>query len=233
MLQLRPFVHAAGFLPLVAATSFAQVPEVVHTLRWTEVQAGNAAPVASPNGMIEPGEAMMLSLSISFTPAIGTPVAFGGGTAPLAGYRASAFDLRAVSTLGGEWSHFNTSPGFQFDLFGVPPLPDASLRLGVLQTWHPQPWTPDPSNPIEDVWQAVWTPPTYTQRTVRFLMADIPAIPGPPPPTSNMYVFDGANYVMTPATAILDSVEFPVVPAPGAVSLVAGGALFAGRRRRR
>src|SRR5690606_28334288 len=113
---------------------------------------------------------------------------------------------------GGIWTHFSSPAGFTVEFLPPPVGLDGSLLAGVGQEWQPHPWVPNGSNPIDGVWQAVWTPPTYTPRQVAILMQTWSPPFGPPPAPSSMYVFDGTDYLMADATAVWDSVHFPVVP---------------------
>jgi hypothetical protein len=216
----------AMLLPLTGA--HAQVPEVVHTLTWSEVDASTGAFVSNPNGIIEPGEAAMIRVSVSFTP-IGTPVSYGGGTAPVAALHGTPFRLNATAA-EGVWSHFSALPGFG------PPIgfwdPSGELTAGGAgQAWQPLPWQPQPGNPLIDLWTGRWTPASYEARQVQFQMSSWITIGSPPPPL--VYVFDGTNYASIPATPVWDSVSFPVVPAPGALVVLSFAALLGHGRRKR
>jgi len=153
-----------------ACAAFSQIPHADHALNWTEVIAGTSAPVSSPNGMLDPGEGALVGLSVSFTP-VGTPVFYQsplpGGTAPVAGFRGVGFSLDATAANGGSWLLLPGSAGFQVSL-GFP-LPDGSLgAAGVAQPIPPLGSSPIGTNPLPNVWRAVWTPSSYLPRQCSF-----------------------------------------------------------------
>src|SRR5207245_1622513 len=93
-----------------AGAALAQPAHADLTLSWFEVIAGSTTAVSSPNGILEPGEAARLRVSIAFTP-VGTLVGSSTGPAPVAGFYRTGFDLDLVSGQGGIWNRFNATPG--------------------------------------------------------------------------------------------------------------------------
>jgi hypothetical protein len=230
MMLRMPIALSAAFFSLIGQAT-AQNAQIDHTLTWTEVDAQSGAAVATPNGLIEPGEGALVRLSVSFTP-VGQSVAYPGGVAPVAGYRSSAFKLEALNANGGSWTHLAAPPGFRVELLPPPVAPDGTLiGAGSTQSWAPHPWTPDPTNPFDDVWQGVWVPASYDTRQVSFTMRPMTPIVGPPIPCL-LWVFDGIEYREATAVPTWDSVQIPVVPAPGALAVLGCAALFNSRRRR-
>lgn len=154
-------------MTFVASTVRAQVGRADLTLDWMEVLAGTSTPVASPNGILEPGEAARFSVSIAFSP-IGTQVPyFPLGTAPVAGFQRTGFGVSPTTVFGGSWDSFGVTGGFLGSL-GVP-LPDGSLAFcNVRQPLPPVGSSPIATNPLINVWSANWVPPSYAVSQVAF-----------------------------------------------------------------
>lgn len=231
-----------GVVLSMPSAAYAQYGLIHHTLHWVEVYYGATTPVSNPNGIIEPGEGAMLRMSVSFTE-VGTPVTYGvppSGVAPVAGYAATVFRVLAAAAEGGDWSHTAGPPGF-----GITPpltLPDGSIHFtGTAQTWvFGGTWMPDPANPYPHVWRSVWTPSMYSHRTVEFSLADYQPITHPIPTPPQLYVFLGTDpttghtlFAFANAGRTWDSVQIPVVPAPGALMAFTAACLAAMRRDRR
>jgi len=237
--QYLGFSIAGVLMPTMAAWS--QTPWFTYEAEWHEVQAGTNVPVTSPNGMLEPGEAVRLRLSASFTP-VGTPVAYqqpGLGVGPVLGLLGAAFDITATDALGGVWGAFIVRHGLVGSSFNFP-FPDGGLRwCGFGQLEPPPGALPDPMNPLPDVWEAVWTPDSYTPRLARFevirpvgLEISVPrlyALRGTDPTTGHP-LFGLAQT----APPTFDAIQVSIVPAPGAGAVLGLGlALMQGRGRRR
>lgn len=211
-------------------STYCQTPNVTGTLAWTEVVAGTNNPVASPNGVLDPGEGARVAITFEFTP-VGTPVTYqfpSPGLAPVAGFLSAPLDLRATAAQGGTWAHFATLPGFNGGL-GIP-APDGSLGLASLsQPYPPSGSFPLPTNPLPGAWRAVWTPLTYEARLVTFQLQR--PFDGDP----FLFVHTGEDPPGNPtfgyarATASYGNVQIPVVPVPGAAGAL--GLVFATRRR--
>jgi hypothetical protein len=221
-----------------AAAQAQTVPELVATLAWTEVYAGTNTPVANPNGILEPGEGALLRVSVAFT-AVGTAAPFQfpapGGVGEIAGLNNFLFHLDAPLS-GGSWTHPASVPGFSADL-GIA-HPAGLLLARALQPWPPPGAMPIATNPIEDVWQAVWTPDSYEPRLVDFSMRTPGSVHGPTPP--RLFIVYGTDpttgapllgYGYTVPT--WDTLQIPVViPAPGTALALLGLAGIAASRRR-
>jgi MYXO-CTERM domain-containing protein len=221
-----------------AAAQAQTVPELVATLAWTEVYAGTNTPVANPNGILEPGEGALLRVSVAFT-AVGTAAPFQfpapGGVGEIAGLNNFLFHLDAPLS-GGSWTHPASVPGFSAQI-GIA-HPAGLLLARALQPWPPPGAMPIATNPIEDVWQAVWTPDSYEPRLVDFSMRTPGSVHGPTPP--RLFIVYGTD--PTTGAPLLgygdtvptwDALQVPVVPGPGAALALMGFAALGGMRRRR
>jgi hypothetical protein len=233
-----PFPVVPALL-LSAAATMAQVPEVVHTLSWMEVYAGTNTPVASPNGVLEPGEATLLRVSVSFTP-VGTLMPYHspypGGIAPIAGMGESVFRIRNSGAEGGDWSHWGAQSPFMNRQGSIDPT--GVLVTGSIQDWPwNQPvWQPDPINPVPRFWEAVWTPSHYAPRIVEFGFEDWV------PPWIRPFLWVTLGYDPTTGNWIGGygqaqpmwgpPVQFPVVPAPWTAAVIAAGCAVYFRRSR-
>jgi len=237
--QYLGFSIAGVLMPTMAAWS--QTPWFTYEAEWHEVQAGTNVPVTSPNGMLEPGEAVRLRLSASFTP-VGTVVAYQlpepGGFAPVAGMGSSAFSLIANNAQGGVWSHVIVRHGFLDSGLNIS---EANGTFHVLGFGQPHPTggiLPIATNPLPDVWEAVWTPSIYSPRIAGFEIVPPTMIPGGGPLPPAVYVSLGSPQgipLFGRAFGIgqYDSVQIPIVPAPGAGAVVVLGLALMGIRRRR
>jgi hypothetical protein len=223
----------SALLPVGGA--LAQSAHVTGQWTWTEVVANSITPVAVPNGVIEPGEAVRIHVAIAFTPEVGSPVQYHlpspGGVAPVAGFASGEFSLHASGALGGNWSHFIRPSGFHGGNGGFDP---GGSLIGTSISQFPSPPGPIPqtTNPILNAWTAVWTPPTYQARTVRFTVEAAPKGPslfvalGPDPTGTPLFGYAHANRTYSPF------VEFQVIPAPGAAVVGLGLGVLAMRRSR-
>lgn len=212
---------------VVAQTSYAHF-----TLSWSEVVEGTSTPVNSPNGLLEPGEAARLSVSIDFTP-VGTLVPYSPPLlAPVAGFFGTPFSVAStVSQSGSTWSNFSTTTGFSGFLGTILSTGDL-IGCSVYQPTPGPGESPIPTDPLLGLWQANWTPPTYEPHwaTYRLGYASGPALfvaTGIDPSGHTTYDIVGASANMGLP------VNIPIAPCPGSLGIaVACGALAARRRRR-
>jgi len=155
----------------------------------------------------------------------------------LAAISGTGFHIMATDAQGGAWSNFVVGHGL------IPgganfQAPDGSLEFcGVGQEWPPLGSNPIGTNPLPDLWSAVWTPATFGQRLVSFELMAIRQGNILLPP--RLFVRTGADpngnplYGLADGLAHYDSVQIPVIPAPGAGAMMGLGlALIQGRRRR-
>jgi hypothetical protein len=228
---------ALAALALVASSASAQpfTPDsTVHfSLTWEEFN-GNG------NGDLQEGESALIRLSVafsdqnsigSFSPPVGT---FSSGT--IRGFSAGFVDLLGTGSSGnanGSWNLDNAVLP-EWDLLGPPgygtPTGGGSNLTNIqFGQFPPGANSINTTNPIHSIWQGIWTPASYTTRTVTFSLAA--AIPSAGHPASVLFRIgsNGIASVFTPFE--LASVRIPVsVPAPSGLALLA---LAACARRRR
>jgi hypothetical protein len=236
--RLRAGAFVVGCCWLVGTTpASAQSPSLSASLNFLEVFAGTNTPVPNPNGVIEPGEAARIELTIALSPPVGTHVQTAHGAGILAGLYYIIYDLRGSMAAEGSWSHLTRAPGWALGGPGEPQAGGALVAgLSAGQTLPPGALA-NPQNPIEQIWSGVWTPAAYTARTTIFQVDH----PSPPPATGSAHVIiqTGTNPNGSPIYSSLPfipsqfgSVQVPVIPAPGTL----GGWLLAflvfNRRRR-
>jgi hypothetical protein len=224
-----------------AAASHAQVGpiigEITHHWNLVEVHAGTNTPVPMPNGLVEPGEALRFELTVSFTPPVGTlvnweprPPAPGFGT--VAGLRGVGINFVASGDATGIWSHFARPPGW---LGSTNPMPNGWIQ--PLQVWQLLGGgiTPNPANPVAQIWQGVWTPSSYEPRTIQWRRepttslhpyGDLAFEYGIDPSTGH------ALYTMFAAASPQYSLPVTIVPAPASALALAASAFLITRRRR-
>lgn len=221
------------------------------TLSWLEVIAGTNTPIANPNGILEPGEAARLSISVAFSPPVGTittyPMPPPPGIGIVAGFGGMWEDLVAApggSPIGaarGKWTFIHTAPGFALGGSGTPTGGGAAVMgIGAGQFILPG-GTPNPANPIPNIWTGVWTPDSFEPRATKWLLHSTnsnkhlrPWFPHETRPYLLLqYGMDpGGNfqYVAKFVPGTYGSTTIPIIPAPA--SLLAVSALFLQRRRR-
>jgi hypothetical protein len=225
-----------------AATSLsAQQSNIDVFVNWhfVEVVAGTNTPVANPNGVLEPGEAARIVMSIEFSPPVGTLVTYppppGPGVGTVAGLGGARYDL-ASATPGwqGTWTHFQRRPEWALGSIGSPAWNGNGIE-GAQVGQFPLPGTvANPENPIPDIWSAVWTPADFSARVVRFasfgqifeLGASVYVQYGTDPTTN------APLYITARTQSHHGYVEIPIIPAPGTGGLVLGLLLLGSRRRR-
>ncbi len=207
---------------MLKAPVFAQLGHADITLSWNEVVSGTAIPVPSPNGILEPGEAVRFSISISFTP-VGTLLPYfppPGFMAPVAGFQRTGFGISPTTFSGGSWDAFGVTPGFSGSLGSS--LPDGSLAF--CSVWQPNPpvgSSPIATNPLINVWGANWTPSGYSPGQVAFspsvvsgdyphLFLNIGSDPGGNPQFGTVVV----------SSTFGPTVQVPIAPSPGSCFVV-------------
>lgn len=220
----------AAALLLCPASLCAQSGQVVHSLNWIEVNGANE-PVPNPNGVLEPGEGARLIVTATYAPSFGSQLSqwpVPGGIATVKGLAETNFLITPATAELGTWTHLGTIPGFEAFWF-----PSADNIGGFAR----QPslggaWLPNPVNPVEGVWQAVWWPQSYLPRSVTMQMAPLL---GPRPHLWGQYGEDPTTghplLIQLFANGQWDSTQIPIIPAPGA-ALVILPAFLAARRRR-
>jgi hypothetical protein len=219
--------HLCGAIVLLASSALAQTPHAVHSLVWQEVSATSFAPVATPNLLLEPGEAVRLTISIAFT-SPGTPVTYQqpqpGGVAPVAGLAGSAFDVIASNAWGGTWTVPVGTPGFEAGMFMVG-IEGSAFLCGLTSQ------TPAPANPVS--WSAVWSPATWQPRSASFQLQPFQGTEYGP---LRLWVDRGPTsqprYGFAQATGDYGGCQVSIVPTISTGAIVPLCSVFAGRRRR-
>jgi hypothetical protein len=176
-----PVIAAVGITSTVLAQSFTSDTSIDFTLTWREADSSGGT-VPNPDGILEPGESALFSLTASFTnqgqtahfaPPIGT---FTSGT--ILGLAGGFLDINGS---GGTQGSFNISTplanstgtsGFgvrsDWRLAGngtVNPASDGNLQFAQFPFGPPQVLT---ENPIANVFRMLWTPSSFAPRTVQF-----------------------------------------------------------------
>ncbi len=238
-----------------AEASGQEVMQVSYT--WSEVVAGTLTPVGSPNSVLEPGEGARIGINIfamiNGTNAVGQTTMYSAPPSPgfgtVRGISFANYYLYGdggANTAAGDWSHRAISPalpagsyignllnaGATIDSFG------GGQFVAVGQA-------ASPTNPISDLFRGVWSPATYTARTVNFkgwgysnpsamyngiLVQYGTAFTDPTDPTT-AYPLYVTKYILGDFGA---GINIPIVPAPACGLVLAGvAAISASRRRRR
>jgi MYXO-CTERM domain-containing protein len=221
-------IMTPGFTGVCAAQE-----SINHTWRVVETYYGSPTPLPNPNGMVEPGESALLQLSIDITPGVGSPMTYttpsGIGVGTVAGFAADRFDL--VASAGGEatWSVLPRRQGWALGVAGTPWAGGVN-RVGFGQFVWPGN-VANPENPIEAIWQVLWTPASYLPRRVAFHI-------DPEPDTPSVYIEFGRDPKGVPLYIGRQvhrggqmGGQIVVVPGPAGAFVLAGAALW--RRRRR
>jgi len=212
---------------------------VIYQFSFVEVLAGTSTPVPSPNGVVEPGEGARILFSAGFVPGVGSPVTYQAPPAPgfgtVAGLGSVFFDLFGSGMAQGSWSHLRVSSGWNGMPIGIP-LPDGSgvAQISVGQFVLPG-GTPNPSNPVVDMWYGVWTPASYTPRVVTFQSQASPASQGSHSSILIEYGRGPENEPLIVGRFIegqFGSVQVPIgIPAPGGLALLGLAPLGCRRKR--
>ncbi|MBL9030369.1 MAG: hypothetical protein JNM80_01505 [Phycisphaerae bacterium] len=209
--------------------------------RFAEVLAGTGTPVASPNGLIDPGEGVRLILDVSFSPPVGSTVIYNPppppGVGTVAGLAEVFFDLLGGPTAQGTWSNIVRAPGWAIGSSGGSQAGGAEIRGAAVGQFILPGATANAANPITAAWQGTWTPTSYATRTVTWQSR--PAVGSGGNATSLLIQFGvlptgEPQYVGTFVAGQFGSVAVPIVPAPGVgVVALAGAAALVRRRSRR
>jgi hypothetical protein len=231
---------AAG---LTTASTPATAQEHVHlTLNWLEVVSGTNTPVASPNGMLEPGESARISISVLITPPIGSPATYPPppppGTGTLAGFGGMRINLltkgpgNPAVAGAGSWYGITRDPAWSLGTSVGWPQGSGSIVEDIIAGQYVPPgMTANSANPITDIWRGNWTPTSFTGRSVSWATA--PGYGEIPLAILIRYGTDPAGHPMyvgkiVPGT--YGSTTIPIIPAPA--SLFALSAILLQRRRR-
>jgi hypothetical protein len=225
------------------APAIAQDELVTYSWSFLEVVAGSvgqSTPVTSPNGLVEPGEAVRFQLTITISPGIGATITYPPppppGTGTVGALAWIAFDMLGAG--GDPAGTFNTpGRGLGWGL-GFPGTPLANgwetCNAGQI------PGTSFPlstANPIPAIWRAVWTPASYAPRAQLFQSRAAAALPsGQHSAIYVQYALDPeANplYVWRNMPGSFGEITIPIVPGPTAGTVMVVACAAAIRRRRR
>ena len=222
-----------------AAQSFTPDSIVSYSLTYDDIGPGGT----NHNGEIEPGEGALLRLTVSFSNqnTVGTfapPVGpYSSGT--IRGFGGAFIDLIGTGGADGNW---DTAPAHGYGVMppwnivgppgnGVPAANGAQLTQVQFGQFVFMPIQVNTTNPISQVFTALWTPSSFAGRWVTFTVASSAAagtlhsqVLFETSPTSLAGAYCNANF---------GSVMINVgIPAPSSLALLAVGAAFAARRRR-
>jgi hypothetical protein len=202
-----------------------------YSFSMTEVHAGTNVPVSSPNGVIEPGEAVLFRLTVSFTPPVGTVIPGLPPPSTVAGL--SWFFFHFGSLAGGHegtWSHLALAPGWQGRGVGSP----SGWLEAELYQFPLAGQTADPQNPVVNGWSQVWTPNSYAPRTINWL-AQPAAFGG----WGGIFVETGTHPQGGPLYTPVNTFQAPshlfpvtIIPGPGSFAIGLWAGALASRRRR-
>jgi hypothetical protein len=207
---------------------------VAYSLAWED--NGNN------NGVLEPGESAILRVTAAMTPGVNTVIPFvggqGGPSGTLRGIASGIFDLTGT---GGTQGAFNLDPlaGYGvnpiWDLFGPGGYgtPNGtglmSIQFGQFPPGSTEVIT---TNPIVNVWSTLWTPASYSGRTVHFQGS----AGGPGPGIASYVIIQwgplNGNIQGASSLSSFSMVSIPIVPAPSGLGLLGVASAFAARRRR-
>jgi len=193
-MKLASLIAVAG----IAAVASAQTM----TYSWSVGDTGNN------NGIIEPGESALLTLSAAMDPGA---VGFAGSIYDITGV--AFWDTGTVDSYENLVDSLSTGPGTLMgnndiqgiEAFQLPPFFNPAF---------------DASNPIA-IYAITWTPSDYTARTVE--VADANHL------NNDVYTDDFGS--STGYQGIAGAARFNVVPAPASLALLGLGGLVARRRR--
>jgi hypothetical protein len=176
------------------------------------------------------------------SPAVNTVIGFTGGlggpTGTLRGIASGFLDLTGT---GGTAGLFNVDP---LQGYGVDPSWDLvgpggygtpngtgllNIQFGQFPTGSTQVNT---TNPVVNVWNAVWTPASYTSRNVVFGTANGTASGGAGSTVVIKWGPLNGNIETATSLSSFGALTIPIVPAPSSLALLGLGGLIAGRRRR-
>lgn len=233
--------HCVPVAAMFLAAGSAQAQELAsYSLTFTEVVAGTNTPVASPNGLIEPGEGARLSLTIEFSPPVGSTITYTPpplpGTGTVAGLASIVVDLLSQPSSPGTWNSVGRPAAWTLGDAGNPDLNGVGWQNAGAGQFVLPGQTANATNPVSNIWFGVWNPASYAPRSVTWQSA---AGQGPNDHTT-ILVQHGVGPTGNPlyvSRAInpgqFGSVVVPIVPAPGIGAVVLGGGCLALRRRRR
>jgi hypothetical protein len=222
---------AAGAVRGQASTTAATL---AYALSWQD--SGNH------NSILEPGESAVLHLTVTMTPAVNTLVPYSGGQRPTGTLRGIAWGFIDLIGAGGTQGTFNldwmlgygVDPTWDFFGPGGYGTPDGTGLLNIrFGQFYPIGGSLNTTNPIVNVWNAEWTPASYSARSVTFGTAEGTA--AGPGHASQVIIrwgpFSG-NEQTVYSLSDFGTLNIPIVPAPAGLALLGVGGVIAFTRRR-
>ena len=230
-------ILAGSALLALAGAAFGQSTTnatVAYNITWQDT--GNN------NGVVETGESVLMHITAVMSPAVNTVIGFTGGqggpTGTLRGVASGFLDLAGT---GGTAGNFNLDPAAGY---GVDPTWDLvgpggygtpngtgliNIQFGQFPTGSTSVNT---TNPIVNVWNAVWTPASYSARTVTFASAAGTASGGAASAVIIKWGPLNGNIQAATSLSAFGSATIPIIPGPSSLALLGLGGLVVGRRRR-
>ena len=230
----------------LAAAANAQSPSTTgSTLTYTlgvTVIGGNAA---LP---LEPGESALVQLNVSMsgqnTTATYTPPSPAPGSGTIRGIGSGFIDFQGTANNGGNangtWNTDFVNPGLgpiadTWDLvgpggWGTPANSGSNLTNIQFRQFPVSPGAIVTTNPVNLMYQALWTPGSYANRTVTFNI--VAALASQGNPSSVMFKTSTTTLAGVNCLSAFNGVSFAVIPAPSSLALLGLGGLVVGRRRR-
>jgi hypothetical protein len=239
MLNTRAVI-AGSTLLVLAGTAFGQASTTAATLTYslTWQDTGNH------NEVLEVGEAAVLRLTVTMSPAVNTVIPFTGGFGgPTGTLRAVVSGFIDLTGAGGTQGMFNVDPAAGYgldptwDLVG-PGGQGTPNGTGVINIQFGQ-WPGgvngwNTTNPIVDIWTVAWTPASYAPRAVTFGTAGSVAAGLDVSMVLIKWGPLNGNVQATRCLSSFGSLEIPIVPTPSGLGLlVLGGVIACARARRR
>lgn len=232
---------AAALIASIAPFAAAQSLFIDYSLSFTEVYTGTTTPVANPNGLIEPGESMLLQMTISFDPPVGTIVSTPLGDGPVVGFGYMSADIVPHPwNVQGTWTNLALAPGWLGDPGGPFPPPTGSTLVGMgVWQWPAHSGVPPlGANPVHNIWRGVWTPHSYEEQLIGW---GINRQPGGPTfgsllvhyandPSTGQPLYTNLNIPV--ANTQTNGVWVQIIPSPGAAAILLLSGLLACRRER-
>jgi len=244
-MKARVMVLAAG---LAGAGAWGQAPSttgstVTYTITWEECDLAGQPLGGNGNGILQPGEGVLIRMTASFTgqntTASYTPPTPAPGSGTIRGLGSGFLDLHVTSNAGGQgqWLVSGTGLGVlpAWDLvgpggWGTPANGGANLLNIQFGQFPVNPGAVVTTNPIGDIWRGAWIPASYTVRDITFTTA--PAAPSQGVASSVIFKTSTTQIAGVNALSVMGSVTVPI-PGPGVLGVMGVGGVWLGRRGRK
>jgi hypothetical protein len=233
----RPFV-ALTCLAAASAAVGQQLPTTTSTSVTYSIFASDFG--GNSNGVVEPGESVLVRIQFSFTNQNGSGTinpAGGGSPVPgiIRGFGLGALELDAIGQAAGSWdvnpAHgYGISPAWNLTGQPVPDPAGAGLDSVDFGQFIFSPAQVNAANPVIDVLTALWTPDSYDPRWLNFQLVPDPAANGQH--SSVYFEVDPDHVVAASCPADFGSIGLQIIPAPGSAALACLLLPVAFRRRR-